>query len=535
MRTLFAIFIALICLLVFLLMIQFGVFAPRIALHIAASPQHRAVEPLITHWAERNKAEIQYTWLSAPDMARTLSEGADPGFDAVWPDSALWIEMGDTDNRLRHQTAVYRAPVILGLRTSTVIGLGWIGRSDITMQEITQAAQEGKFRLVIPSPGQSGPGAAAYVSLLKAQSTDPKTLTEDDLANAALRDSMDALLSRMDRAPVSALELADAFVENYAAYDGMITTESLIARTSQRLAAEGEEPLYAIYPTDSVEVIESPLAFVSGEDEAKEAKFLDLADFLASDEAQDVLVGLGHRAGPDGPVGRDAPKAEGTLWNPDWGIDPTARFAATPPPSAQIMRDALQLYRTAMDKPELTVWVLDVSNAMQGIPLQALKSAVDAFFETDGADLPDSKDVTILLPFSHNILDPITVEGHDTAAIDRAKDVLTTLEADGGTDLYYAIYEAYEAVRPYVEDGRFADFKPAIIVVTAGPSETENRIPLLAHISETPYTKDIPIHTVALGAADTDQLTELSKLSSGQAFLAGSDLGRTLRLAEGVH
>ncbi len=534
MRTLFAIFIALNVILVFLLMIHFGVFAPRIALHIAAAPEHRAVAPLITDWAEDNKADVRITWLDSSEISQALSKATETEFDAVWPDSSLWIGLGDAGEVVQHQASVYRSPVILGLRMSTVIGLGWIGRTDITLSEIADAAKDQEFRLTMPAPPRSGPGAVAYLNLLRAFSDNPETLTPEDLTKDALLDSMRALLAQVDRAPGSAEGLADAFVGNYSAFDAMFTTEAQVIQTSQRLVAQGDEPLYAIYPADGLSLTDSPLGFIPKGDEAKEAKFLDLQGFLASAEVQNQLVASGNRAGPEGP---DAETADKTLWNPNWGIDAAARFTPIATPSVPVIREALQLYQNDLRKPALTVWVMDVSDTMDGAPMQELKASADALFAAPGANgtalQSDSRDVTILLPFNHNILDPIIIEGGNPTATERAKSFVTTLEADGGTDLYYALYEAFEAVRPYAEDGTLADYRPAFIVVTAGASDTENRIPLLAHIAETPYTKDIPIHTVALGAADADQLAELSKLSAGQVFRAGNDLSRTLRIAKG--
>ncbi|MGP6089148.1 substrate-binding domain-containing protein [Antarctobacter jejuensis] len=534
MRTLFAIFVALNLLLVFLLMIHFGVFAPRVALHIAAAPQHRAVAPLITEWAEDNKADIRITWLSPPEISQALTKGPETEFDAVWPDSSLWIALGDSDEVVQHQASVYRSPVILGLRMSTVIGQGWIGRSDFTLSEIAEAAKEDKFRLTMPAPTQSGAGAMAYLSLLRAFSEDPEPLTPEHLTRAKTLDETRALLAQMDRAPASDAALAEALVANYSAYDGLFTTEAQVIQTSQRLAAQGDEPLYALYPSGGMSVTDSPLGFIPKGDEAREAKFLDLQAFLASDEMQEHLVALGYRAGPDGP---DAETVDVTVWNPTWGLDAAARFAATAPPPSPVIQEALRLYQTELRKPALTVWVMDVSNAMDGTPMQALKASADALFDPPAAHetlpQPDSRDVTILLPFNHNIRDPIIIEGGNPTATDRARRLIAALDADGGTDVYYALYEAFEALRPYVQDGTLTDYRPAIIVLTAGPSDSENRIPLLAHIAETPYTKDIPIHTIALGAADQDQLSELGKLSSGQVFRAGDDLSRTLQMAKG--
>ena len=75
MRTLFAIFVALNALLVVLLLVYFGAFAPRIALHVLADPANRALEPALVDWAEDNNAELSFTYRGSAEIARDLAEG----------------------------------------------------------------------------------------------------------------------------------------------------------------------------------------------------------------------------------------------------------------------------------------------------------------------------------------------------------------------------------------------------------------------------------------------------------------------------
>lgn len=536
MKTLLALLAALVGLLIVLLVMYSGALAPRVALHIVSGSENQALEPLIMDWAEDNKADIQITYLGSVDISRELSKGTATEYDAVWPANSLWIELGDTQKVVKHDASVLRSPVVLGLRMSIARELGWIGRTDVTIQEIQQAARDGTFRLSMTSATQSNSGASAYFGFLYALSGNPDVLTMDDLEKPELLDGVRDLLAQVDRSSGSSGWLAEALVANYDSFDAMFNYEALLIEANQQLVAQGKEPLYAVYPANGLSVADSPLGFISKGDDAKEAKFLELQAFLDSPEAQDLLTGLGRRAGL---IGLNADGADKDVWNAEWGIDLTARIAPIPTPASDVIAEALRLYQTELRKPSLTIWVLDVSGSMGGEPIQQLKDAMNLLLDPDAAAVnllqPSSRDVTIIIPFNHNILDPIVVEGNNQTASERALRFVNNLKADGGTDVYYAIYEAFEAMRPYVEDGTLFDYLPAIVAMTDGASDTQNRVPLLAHMDMTPYTRQIPIHAIAFGSADKEQLDELSKISIGRLFTAGDDLASALRSAKGYN
>lgn len=536
MKTLLSIFAVLLAVLVGLLVVNSGALGPRVALHIVSGSENKSLEPLIKDWARDNKADVDITYLGSVDISRELSKGTETEFDAVWPANSLWIELGDTQKVVKHDASVLRSPVVLGLRKSIAEDLGWVGRTDITIQDIHEAAQTGKFRLSMTSATQSNSGASAFFGFLYALADNPDVLTMDTLADEGLLDGVRDLLAQVDRSSGSSGWLAEALVDNYDSFDAMFNYEALVIEANQKLVSANQEPLYTIYPANGLSVADSPLGYISKGDDAKETKFLELQEFLNSKEAQDLLSSLGRRAGL---IGLDASGADKAVWNPEWGIDLTRAIAPIPTPSSEVIGEALRLYQTELRKPSLTVWVLDVSGSMGGDPIQDLKNAMSLLLDPDAAAVnllqPSSRDVTIILPFNHNILDPIVIEGSDATASERALRYVNNLQADGGTDVYYAIYEAFEAMRPYSEAGTLFDFLPAIVAMTDGASDTENRTPLLTHMDDTPYTSDIPIHAIAFGNADKDQLDELSRLSIGRLFTAGDDLAKALRSAKGYN
>ncbi len=513
-----------------------GQFSPDTPLSIVAGSENRALEPLILNWAARNNVAVTMTYLGSVDISRELAKGPDGAFDAVWPANALWIQLGDSHRVTKHSRSILRSPVVLGLRLSIARQLGWIGREDVTIQMIEEAAAAGKFRLAMTSATQSNSGAAAYFGLLSAMAGSPDVLTMDILADPALQDRVQAFLATVDRSSGSSGWLKDALVANPQAYDAMFNYESTILEADQALTAAGQEPLYIVYPANGLSVADSPLAYVDRGDGAREAVFLALQDYLLSPEAQKTLSSLGRRSGL---IGMEAEGADPAVWRADWGADLTRAIAPIPTPDTEVINEALRLYQTELRKPSLTVWVLDVSGSMDGEPLAELKQAMDLLLDKDAAALnllqPSRRDVTMILPFNNDTLAPIIVQGNDDAALAQALQQVQSLQAGGGTDLYLALYRAMDLIQPYAQDGTLGDYLPAIVAMTDGASDTTNRDGFLADVARRSFGRDVPIHAIAFGAADEDQLKALTTASIGRLFQSEGGLAEALRQAKGYN
>jgi len=509
---------------------------PATTLRIVAGSENQALEPLVQDWAAQNGVTVDVTYLGSVDISRSLSTGSGSEYDAVWPAHSLWIELGDTQKVVAHSQSILRSPVVLGLRMSIAERLGWVGRDDVTIQMIEQAAREGAFRLSMTSATQSNSGASAYLGFLYALAGNPDILTLETLAEPKLQDDMRALLGTVDRSSGSSGWLKDSLVANPAAFDAMINYESVVIEANQALTAQRQEPLYIIYPANGMAVADSPLGLIDKGDAAKETAFLALQAFLLAPEQQDKLGDLGRRTGL---LGLSADGADPAVWNTDWGIDLGRDIAPIPTPASEVIAEALSLYQSELRKPSLTVWVLDVSGSMSGAPLAQLKEAMNLLLDPEAAAVsllqPSRRDITILLPFNHAPLSPTIVTGATEADLAAALTRVQGLQAEGGTDLYAAIGTAVDLLAPYAENGTLTDYLPAIVAMTDGASETINRDWMQARIDDSGFARDIPIHSIAFGDADEDQLQALSTASIGRLFKAGGNIAAALRGAKGYN
>lgn len=232
----------------------------------------------------------------------------------------------------------------------------------MTIQMIEQAAAAGKFRLAMTSATQSNSGASACSGFLYAMAGSPDVLTSELLADPALQDRVRSFLATVDRSSGSSGWLKDALVAKF-------NCESTILEANQALTAAGQGPLDIIYHAKGLSVADSPLAYVSKGDPAKEAAFLSLQEFLLSPETQKTPSGPGRRSGL---IGMDAEGADPAVWRGDRGADLTRAIAPIPAPDAGVIAKALRLYQTGLRKASLTVWVLDVSGSMDGQPMEEI-------------------------------------------------------------------------------------------------------------------------------------------------------------------
>ena len=505
-------------------------------LRIVSGSENKALEPIIREWARDEGVVVEMSYLGSVDISREIGRGAATRYDGVWPANSLWIELGDDQKIVKHAASILRSPVVLALRRPIAEGLGWVGRDDVTIQDIQEAATSGAFRLAMTSATQSNSGASAYFGFLYAFAGDPDVLSMEALDADALKDDVRDLLSAVDRSSGSSGWLKEAFVENPDQFDAMINYEALAIEANLALVDQGETPLHIVYPANGLAVADSPLGYVDKGDPAREAAFLALQQHLLSPDIQDRLVALGRRAGL---IGLDVDSADRRVWNPDWGVDLARAIAPIPTPRGDVIRRALTLYQTELRKPSLTVWVLDVSGSMDGEPIEQLKSAMRLLLDPERAAAtllqPSARDVTVVIPFNNDTLDVWVVEGDAPDALGGLLRRVNRLQAGGGTDLYRALIDAVEVLARYDAQGDLFDRLPAIVAMTDGESDTANRAAFQRRLADAPFGRDAPIHAIAFGRANERQLTELTDATIGRLFDAEGDLAGALRKAKGYN
>lgn len=205
--------------------------------------------------------------------------------------------MGDTGHRVKHGESVSISPVVFGIRQSLAEELGFVGR-EVSVRDILDAITAGKLKFCMTSATQSNSGASAYIGFLYALLGNPDMITEEDLENEQLQSDIQALLSGVDRSSGSSDWLKDMFLEG--GYDAMVNYECLIIQANEELESRGEETLYVVYPYDGLTLADSPLGYVDNGDDDKETAFLEVQEYLLSEDVQNEIQRTGRRTGYTG-------------------------------------------------------------------------------------------------------------------------------------------------------------------------------------------------------------------------------------------
>jgi Ca-activated chloride channel family protein len=228
---------------------------------------------MIEEFAEQENVRIEFTHQGSVDTMLELQGGAE-AYDAIWPASSIWLDLGDTQNVVQQKKSIMATPVVFAVKQPIAEELGWVGR-DVTVEEILAAAESGQIRFMTTSATQSNSGAMAYLGYLYAFADQPEMLTSDMLHDPSVVERTQRMLALVDRSAGASGFLSDLFLQQYDDFDGMFNNESAIITANLQLTEEGRDPLHVIYPVDGLAIADWPLGYIDRGDAAK-AEFFTL-------------------------------------------------------------------------------------------------------------------------------------------------------------------------------------------------------------------------------------------------------------------
>jgi Ca-activated chloride channel family protein len=495
---------------------------------ILSGSENDVLEPMVQEFCTSRGAACTVRYQGSLDIALALKPGNDPAADAVWPAASIWIDMFDTERRVKSVKSIAQMPVILGVRRSKAEALGWVG-AKVTTKDILAAVEAGRLKFLMTSATQSNSGAAGYLAMLAAAIGKPDLIEAGDLDKEGVIASVRSLLRGVERSAGSSGWLADLYRDGErsgAHYQAMWNYEAVIKDTNDKLLADHGEPLYAVYPQDGVAVADSPLGFVErGRGKEVESFFNDLQAFLLSADTQARIARTGRRV----ELGRAAPLAADAATN----LDPGRAVMVVRPPEPAVIQKALAIYQEALRRPSLTALCLDLSGSMHGNGERQLLDAMQ-FLLTPARTRQmlvqwSKQDQILLLPFSDHVLWTAKASGDEAEQAALLAQALQ-LHADGGTDFYTCGARALAAMKPMLDDGVHL---PAIVIMTDGKSQGA------MSTFETPWRADgqrVPVFGVTFGDdADRSQLDNLARLTGGRVFDGTRSLTDAFRAVRGYN
>ncbi len=478
--------------------------------NIISSTSNTFFDSELKKFAKDNKIDVQIDYFGDIEIVDILnsmnSDPANKKYDAVWISNSIWLYMLDNSYLVTDSKSIAINPVVLAVTKSKARELGFDDR-DVTNQDILSAIRNKQLNYVMSSVTKTNTGASSYLGFLNSLAGSPEVLTVDMLKNPILINDMKTLFTGVERVSGDELYLEEMFLNG--SYDAIINYESSLIDINKKLASQGKEPLYLVYPVDGVSINDMPFGYVSREQNKKET-FEKFLSFLRSEETSKTLETYGLRTW----YGGTNTFADSASFKREWGIDTNDYLIPLKYPSKKVITEALDIYVEQLRKPNHTVFCLDVSGSMIGEGLDELQDAMNYILDREKA----GKD---RLQFSPN--DRISIitfnsqiqKKSNTFTGDNTLPLITftnSLYASGGTNIYDPAQEALKILAS--TDGK--EYTRTVILMTDGESNTGSFENLSRYYQNNRL--DIPIYSIMFGESNASQLSAIADLTNAKVF-----------------
>lgn len=504
-------------------------------LTVAASP---LMAPVLQQLAEQFNDQSNQTpdgermrvQVTAYEPAKMIDDALErPNFQAISPDSSLWIDrleeswrekLGQTaqegvvpvgQQRTSSQMRYAVSPVVIVAWESVARDLGWPDKP-VGWETIQQkATQDANFKWNHPSTNNAS-GLLATLAEFYAGAKLTRGLTEEAATNEATLAYVRAVESTVrfygEGEEVIMQRLAD---EGRAFLDAFVAQERVVIEWNRN--PKGER-LVAIYPAEGALWTDHPLALVElgaphdalAVTDNQRLTYQAFGAFLLSADAQTVLLKAGYRPAD---LGIDLGSGDSPFANTD-AVDWRQPQTTLQMPSPAVV-EVVQNFWYYTKRPTNVYLVVDTSGSMEeGNKLARTKEALRAFVglikgDRDQIGLLEfasgSKNFTPLRPLQETVRSDLLTQ------IDR-------MEPIGGTALIDAVYNAANDLLAQND----SDAINALVVMTDG-QENESTYSLndLNDLLQRHPNQRLVIFTIAFGSdADENLLQEMAKIGNGQ-------------------
>lgn len=495
--------------------------------------------------------EVELVTRSSREMVEESVQ--QPAFQAVTPDSSLWLGLIDQRwaqlfpeesgilpaGRVGRPTLFAVSPVVIAVPLDIAQQLGWPQQS-IGWKEVhaRAASLTGEFSWGHPGPSSTA-GVAATMSKFYAGAGLTRGLTEEIATRPYVLEYVQQAESAAyvlgaggwagdGHSPEEGSERADDDV-NGVRLDAYVTQEqSVVAwnRSSGRgpSSLSGMDSaghflpdglLTAIYPKEGTLWADHPLALLELDGRAgpavtpnQRSTYRAFTEFLLGEESQSALLEAGFR-----PVDLNIDlQAQSSPFAETGTVNPLLPQTLMPAASQTVLEMVLDAWRLSLP-PVRILLVVDTSESMAGGKLARTKAALHGFVDQIRGD----GDMVGLVEFGSGVhrfgdLYQLDAEGrrHISLLIER-------MEAGGSTRLIDAVWSAYSELSELAD----ADATYVIVVLTDGrDNDSEHR---LRNLQRAVWEAGSPvsIHTVGFGRnADGRLMKELARIGGGQFYRA---------------
>ena len=452
--------------------------------------------------------DVRFSYAGTLDAIDRLNGGEQ--FDAVWVSHGKYLAMNpDLKARIVAQDKIMLSPVILGVKRSKAVALGW-DKNDPTWKDIADAASAGSFTFGMTNPTSSNTGFTAVIGIAAALASNPDALTEADISNPALK----AFFQGQRMTAGSSGWLADAYAADPSKVDGIINYESVILS----LNANGKlsEPLVPVYPKEGIITADYPLMLLNG---GKRAEYDRLIAHLRSIAFQTTLSAATLRR----PVNAESQAAASI---------PKRTLIELPfPGQPQVINGLLDAFLADVRVPSTSRYVLDLSGSMdEDGRIDQLKAAMNTLAGGDPGSLSSryarfqNRERVGVIPFNREPMPTLLFDMGTTAAENGAtlvsiKAAVDGMQPDGGT----AIYDSVQRAMVELAEAKRVEKTPryyTVVLMTDGENTDGMSLRELLRWRESQddAVKSIRVFPIVFGNADADEMKSLAESTGGKAF-----------------
>ena len=400
-------------------------------LTVLAGSELKDLEPLLPDLEKATGYHLSLNYVGSLDGAERIVNG--DRSQLAWFSSGKYLNLLQANrSRVVAQDPVMLSPVVIGVKHSTAVRLGWSGNPDVTWADIGARSKAGDFHFAMTNPTASNSGFVALVGVASALQQSGGALDQGNINVAALKD----FFSGQALTAGSSGWLADSYVRSQSSLDGIVNYESVLLSMNQ--GNQLKEKLDLVYPKEGIVTADYPLMLL---DRSQRAGYDKVTSYLRRPDVQTrIMKTTGRR-----------PAVPGVTLDSRF---PTQVLIELPfPSSLEIVNKLLFTYLDQIRRPAHAVFVLDTSGSMQGDRLDSLKRALVGLTGADSsitgqfASFRQREQVTILLFNSRVyqqrdfVVNDVSSSSPDLAAI---RDYVASLQAGGGTAIYDALESAYQ-------------------------------------------------------------------------------------------
>jgi Ca-activated chloride channel family protein len=489
---------------------------PQPTLTIAVSPEKADLFKLLVDSfntqdlkSSTNKTLIIKTVQLDPESM--LAAALAGNFQAMSPDSSIWLDQLDreyqaanqTANRLVGQTVRYAvSPVVIAMWRDKAQALGWPGKP-IGWSDILQiATSDPNFKWSHPSTA-SASGLLATLAEFYAGANKTRGLTADDVQSPNVLKYVGALEKTVRYYGEGEQAIALRVTQNGRSYlDAFVASEQILIWANQHGA-----DLVAIYPSEGSLWQDHPLALLEADKltDLNRETFRAFAEFITSAGAQQTILSSGYRPA-DLAIPIDGAGSPITAKN---GVDPSQPQTALQVPSPAVL-DVVRESWLANKRRTNVELVVDTSGSMEGDKLANVKVALRTFIDQIKSD---SERVGMIQFFS-NATEAVKINDLKYTRSDLIRSI-DLFQAGGDTALLDGVSLAYDRLQRLNDPERIN----AIVVMTDGKENASN-ISLNRLINKL-RGGSVPVVVFAIaygGDADMSYLRQIADATNGQTY-----------------